>query len=220
MIAGLDDAAAVAALCQAMGSPWEVSGAAHLPEALVGEVPDAAFASAGKAATLIRLEGFAPSVAYRAEKLKALFAPLGEIAVLEEMASAAVWRAVRDAVGLRRRVRHPLWRVSVAPDRRAEDRRSARRPPRHPPFLRLVGRAHLDRGRTRMRRTAWPPAIRAAVAAAGGGHATLIRGSPVLRNVVPPFEPQPEALAALSRRLKAQFDPRGILNPGRMVAGV
>jgi glycolate oxidase FAD binding subunit len=47
----------------------------------------------------------------------------------------------------------------------------------------------------------------------------LVRGSPVLRNAVPPFEPQPEALAALSKRLKEQFDPRGILNPGRMVAG-
>ena len=45
-----------------------------------------------------------------------------------------------------------------------------------------------------------------------------MRGSPALRAAVPPFEPQPEALAALSRRLKAQFDPRGILNPGRMVA--
>ena len=43
-----------------------------------------------------------------------------------------------------------------------------------------------------------------------------MRGSPALRTAVPPFEPQPEALAALSRRLKAQFDPRGILNPGRM----
>jgi glycolate oxidase FAD binding subunit len=62
--------------------------------------------------------------------------------------------------------------------------------------------------------------IRMAVAISGRGHATLVRGSPVLRNAIPPFEPQPEALAALSRRLKEQFDPRGILNPGRMVAGV
>ena len=61
--------------------------------------------------------------------------------------------------------------------------------------------------------------IRTAVATVGGGHATLMRGSPALRTAVPPFEPQPEALAALSGRLKAQFDPRGILNPGRMVAG-
>jgi glycolate oxidase FAD binding subunit len=47
-----------------------------------------------------------------------------------------------------------------------------------------------------------------------------MRGSPALRSAVPPFEPQPKPLAALSKRLKAQFDPRGVLNPGRMVAGV
>jgi glycolate oxidase FAD binding subunit len=35
---------------------------------------------------------------------------------------------------------------------------------------------------------------------------------------VPVFEPQPEALAALARRVKGAFDPRRILNPGRMAA--
>jgi glycolate oxidase FAD binding subunit len=34
------------------------------------------------------------------------------------------------------------------------------------------------------------------------------------------FEPQEKALAALSRRVKESFDPKGILNPGRMWAGV
>jgi glycolate oxidase FAD binding subunit len=34
------------------------------------------------------------------------------------------------------------------------------------------------------------------------------------------FEPQPPALTALSRRVKDAFDPRHILNPGRMVEGI
>jgi glycolate oxidase FAD binding subunit len=50
----------------------------------------------------------------------------------------------------------------------------------------------------------------------GEGHASLIRASDTLRAAVPVFQPQPEALAALSRRLREQFDPKGILNPGRM----
>jgi glycolate oxidase FAD binding subunit len=54
----------------------------------------------------------------------------------------------------------------------------------------------------------------------GTGHATLIRGSPGLRAAVPVFEPQPAGLARLSARVKAGFDPRHILNPGRMVEGV
>jgi glycolate oxidase FAD binding subunit len=64
--------------------------------------------------------------------------------------------------------------------------------------------------------------VRAAVGGATGhsGHATLVRGSPGLRAALPVFEPQPPALAALSRRIKDAFDPRRILNPGRMVEGV
>ena len=34
------------------------------------------------------------------------------------------------------------------------------------------------------------------------------------------FEPQYPALTALSRRVKESFDPKGVLNPGRMWAGV
>ena len=79
VVAGLDDLTAVTALCKAMGTPLDVSGAAHLPDAIAAEVPDASFASGGRAATLIRLEGFAPSVDYRAQKLTALIGRLGEV---------------------------------------------------------------------------------------------------------------------------------------------
>ncbi|MGB8525391.1 MAG: FAD-linked oxidase C-terminal domain-containing protein, partial [Rhodoplanes sp.] len=34
------------------------------------------------------------------------------------------------------------------------------------------------------------------------------------------FEPQPGPLAALTKRVKESFDPSGVLNPGRMWAGV
>jgi glycolate oxidase FAD binding subunit len=60
--------------------------------------------------------------------------------------------------------------------------------------------------------------IRGAVG--GDGHATLVKGSSGLRREVPVFEPQPASLASLSRRVKDGFDPRRILNPGRMVDGV
>ena len=60
-------------------------------------------------------------------------------------------------------------------------------------------------------------AIRAALA--GGGHATLIRAPRALRAAVAVFQPQAPALAALTARVKASFDPRRILNPGRMYRG-
>jgi glycolate oxidase FAD binding subunit len=58
--------------------------------------------------------------------------------------------------------------------------------------------------------------LRGLIAEHGGGHATLVRGTPAVRVAIPVFQPQPAALAALSARLKQQFDPKGIFNPGRM----
>jgi glycolate oxidase FAD binding subunit len=216
VIAGLDDDTAVRVLCEAVGTPWEVSGAAHLPEPLVAEVPDAAFAGGGRAATLIRLEGFAPSVTYRSEKLKAQLHALGEIALLQEEASEAIWRALRD-VAVFDSAANPIWRVSVAPSAGPRMVAGLRDLHAFRHFYDWSGglvwiEAEMNAG-DRLARE-----IRIAVAAAGGGHATLVRGSAALRNAISPFEPQPEALAGLSRRLKEQFDPRGILNPGRMAA--
>lgn len=66
-------------------------------------------------------------------------------------------------------------------------------------------------GTRRWLRSHMPAAEIRNLTAAAGGHATLFRGggSGV-------FQPLPEPLMALHRRLKAQFDPEGIFNPGRM----
>jgi glycolate oxidase FAD binding subunit len=61
--------------------------------------------------------------------------------------------------------------------------------------------------------------IRRAVASVGG-HATLVRAPASMRASVEVFEPQTAALRALNRRVKEGFDPKGVLNPGRMWAGV
>ena len=61
--------------------------------------------------------------------------------------------------------------------------------------------------------------IRGAVASLGG-HATLVRASASLRASVDVFEPQATGLAGLNKRVKEGFDPKGVLNPGRMWAGI
>jgi glycolate oxidase FAD binding subunit len=48
------------------------------------------------------------------------------------------------------------------------------------------------------------------------GHATLVRAAPETHAHLGTFHPEPAALAAISEGLRRQFDPRGILNPGRM----
>lgn len=216
VVAGLDDLIAVTALCKAMGTALDVAGAAHLPEDIAAEFPDTSFATGGKAATLIRLEGFAPSVDYRAQKLTAAIGRIGPVSVLEADASESLWRAVRD-VEVFGTTHHPVWRVSVAPSDGPTVVAALRKSHTIRHFYDwsggLIWIEAVDGGPHGLARE-----VRTAVAAVGGGHATLMRGSPALRAAVPPFEPQPEALAALSGRLKAQFDPRGILNPGRMHA--
>lgn len=53
--------------------------------------------------------------------------------------------------------------------------------------------------------------------AAVGGHATRWRGA---SDIDCPFHPLPAPLLALQQRLKAQLDPQGLFNPGRLYAGL
>ena len=59
----------------------------------------------------------------------------------------------------------------------------------------------------------------AATARAHGGTHTLFRAPETLRAAVAVIPPEPAALSAIAARVKSAFDPRGILNPGRMRAG-
>jgi glycolate oxidase FAD binding subunit len=61
--------------------------------------------------------------------------------------------------------------------------------------------------------------VRRAVSACGG-QATLIRAPAAARAASDVFAPQAPALAGLTRRVKHGFDPNGVLNPGRMWAGI
>lgn len=214
MLGGLADRAAVETMCGAMGSPWELSAAAHLPEAAAERVPVSLVSGAGGPVTVFRLEGFGPSVAYRGDRLVAALKPYGPVDRLDRELSDALWAALRDVVPLAGE--RPLWRVSVAPTSgpdivAALDGRDLRYFYDWSGGLVWIDTDEAD--------GAGEGPLRTAVDAAGG-HATLIRGSGSLRRSVSPFHPQPPALAALSRRLKENFDPKNILNPGRMAGEV
>jgi glycolate oxidase FAD binding subunit len=213
VLAGLDGEAAGRAMRAAMAAPVDVSGAAHLPAAPAKAAGP--LAGLGRAATLIRLEGIAASVDERAARLTRLLADFGPIERLVAATSAAVWRAVRDVAPLAEEPARIVWRVSVAPTAGPGLVAAVER--------RLAAEAVLDWAGGLVWLALADPGddggaalVRAAVAAAGGGHATLIRAPADVRTRVAVFEPQPPPLAALSARLKAAFDPNGVLNPGRM----
>ncbi len=186
VLASATPAASVAYLRAALGSPHEVSAAAFDPAR----------------GSLLRIEGFAASVVAR---MDALCADLRAtpVEVVDGAASQQLWHAHASAVAL---AAHPVvWRISV--------------PPADAPAVLEQLRPHrylLDWGGGLI----WAgfdavdaPRVRAAF---GAGHATLIKAPAADRAVSQVFQPQPRVAAAAAARLKAAFDPRGILNPGRM----
>jgi glycolate oxidase FAD binding subunit len=214
LVEGLDDARACAAMAAAMGSAFDVSGAAHLPDHVASWFDGL---PKPEAATVLRLEGFAPSVAHRKQTLAALMQSFGPVVLLEEAASRALWRSIRDVkpFAMEAARARPLWRISVPPACGHEI--STAITPAAQMFYDWAG--GLIWLAMPFADEPGAAAIRAAVAAIGG-HATLVRAAASVRAAVDVFQPEEPALAALSKRVKESFDPQGVLNPGRMWAGV
>ncbi|OBZ92674.1 2-hydroxy-acid oxidase [Pararhizobium polonicum] len=207
---GLDDAQAAAAMAHALAMPVEVSGAAHLPDSVRYRFVGSSHPEG--AATVLRLEGLAASVAVRAETLKAAFAGAAPVAMLDQKATETLWRDIRDVKPYADGTQKPLWRVSVAPSAGHQ----------------LIAALRLEAGVDafydwqggliwlRMEADAEAELLRRYIKGLGGGHATLVRGSDAVRAGIPAFEPELPAVAALSARIKEKFDPKGIFNPGKM----
>jgi glycolate oxidase FAD binding subunit len=198
-ISGLDIGRAIEAMAAALNSPHEVSSAAHMPTI-----------------TLLRLEGPAPSVAARFESLKAMLGCYGAIDRLEADESTRLWRDIGEARAL---ASHPvIWRLSVAPGDAPTIANSISQT-LDAEMLFDWGGGLIWAGLSSAPADGGATIIRAALAS-HGGHATLIRAPKTLRAAVPPFEPLEPGLAALTARVKDSFDPKRILNPGRMYAGL
>jgi glycolate oxidase FAD binding subunit len=218
VVRGLNDVTANRAMTAALGSPFDVSGAAHVPNsslrAALGGLGN--IGSPHEALTLLRLEGITSSAAHRAAALAELLSPFGAAEILEDAASAAIWNSVRDvepfaakgALGA-----WPVWRIVCPPasggalgERLARD---------------TGGDVIYDWGGGLIW-AALPPKADAQAALvrprvdAVGGHAMLLRASDAVRRNVDVFHPPSSGVAALSERVRHSFDPKSILNRGRM----
>lgn len=201
-LAGLDNAQAVAAMSAALKTPTDISAAAHLPASASKEL------GFSDAVTLLRVEGFETQAAYRITVLQEALAEFGDLVEID----SNPWPAIRDVMMFAGDDR-AVWRLSVKPTEAPG----------------LVGalqdqidcEAFFDWGGGLI----WlacaegvdanESIVRGALKTVDG-HATLMRASDTVRAAVPVFQPEPAPIAALTERIRAEFDPAGVLNPGRM----
>ena len=194
MLRDLPDRVAIEIMSRAMGSPYEVTGAAHCAK-LDRQTP----------VTMLRVEGFEDSVRYRIDALKALLKDTGaDMEVARDGMSDGIWQSVRDVEQMRE-LEGDVWRVSCKPSQAAA----------------LAERSEAEgwyfdwAGGLIWIRTVAGDDLRARLGNFDG-HATLVRADENTREAIPVFQPEPPGVARLSAGLRARFDPRGILNPGLM----
>jgi len=148
-----------------------------------------------------------------------------QTASLEAEASVSVWSGLRELEPLVAEGHERLWRISLPPTASAQFRArllSAAPSPAQP-------RAFFDWGGGLL----WcvlPASLAASdvhrLAQDAGGHARLVRsasthqGADLDEAVDQAFSPLDGANRAVHERLKIAFDPTGVLNPGRMYAGL
>jgi len=217
LLHGYADEAAIPTLAQALNTPFEVSAAAHLPASLARRSKTGAVAQGLGAVTALRLEGPLPSVAFRADAIESL---LGHGLRLNEAETEAFWAEIGSVQPLLDPGPRIVWRLCPTPSRAPAVLKAILE--RHP-----SAEAYFDWGGGLIwlsldAEEAGPDGGTAAVRAAvkhAGGHATLFVAPEAVRASRPVFEPAEGALARLSARVKAGFDPRGVLNPGRMQEG-
>jgi glycolate oxidase FAD binding subunit len=204
VLSGLDDVTAGRAMTAAIGSPFEVSSAAH------------GLRQGDAVVTLFRLEGIAASVAHRARSLAQELQAFGTTEDIAGPSSAQLWGDLRDVVPFAAsgpRGTWPVWRIVCPP--------AAGTALGHALVQVTAGEALYDWAGGLIW-LAVPPtddggaALVRAQARRAGGHATLIRASDAVRAAIDVFEPLPGALGALHERVRASFDPQSLFNRGRM----
>ena len=198
--------------------PFEVSGAVHLQPALVARLWHEGLRGQGQAVTALRLENFAKSVRLsQGQAERACSRPTARSTSSTRENSLALLGRAAPALG-------------AAGQRCAALAHLDHRRRRGPKVVAAISaymecRAFYDWSGGLVWAEVLPTTDAGAadvrrVIATHGGHATLIRAEPQVRAAVEVFQPLEAGLEQLSRKLKAAFDPAGILNPGRMYANL
>lgn len=217
LLFGLEPGGAIAALAKAGFGPWDISGAAWLPADAAARSAVGYVAGAGASVAAIRLEGARGAVAERCAALRGALS----IAPTEELHthnSRKLWAEMRDGrlIAPGQGPLSSLWRLTLpSADAASVLSTIAERTGGEFSSDWQGGLAWLAIGGDGMD-VAEAAAVLRAEAAIAGGHAVLWRATDDARSAISVFGDQGDAISALVRRIKSNFDPAGILNPGRM----
>ena len=195
---------AVGCMSAALGTPFDVSGAATV------QAEDGGFDC------LIRVEGFETSVQYRASELTQRLAKFGAVDVVDDP-----WTEVKDLRSWA--ALDTVWRISVRPTDSLRVIDLMQNLQKEPGFhcqldwgggliwlgLEAAQMADAQAG------LALHQALQTHVAQLSG-HATLVKSGLLRDQELCHFQPLGRAIEHVSKTLREKFDPRGILNPGRM----
>ena len=182
--------------CDALASPFEITGAARLPALRNG--------SDGLSRTLIRIEGFEESVKYRVQQLLTLFGDLEPDRIATDPSeNDLIWRHVRD-VKTFRDIPGNVWKTSVKPT----------------DMIRVTGCWDYDHVVDWAGGLIWTLAPEdvdlRAVLGELDGHVSLIRGQLSELERFGRFQQEGAVVSALTKGIRRKFDPRGLFNPGLM----
>ncbi|MDG4717478.1 MULTISPECIES: FAD-binding protein [Thalassospira] len=210
LIACDDIERAGAAMTRAMGSENEVSAAAWLAASDIAKLGIDVASTMSSGVVGLRVEGPAPSVAWRCEALRKLLAEFGTTEELHTINSHSFWKSVADVMpfsggtGI-------LWRVSGAP---ASGGRIAAKL-----AAETGGQVMMDWAGAQIWLLLPGDDAKAGqvrqIAQSEDAQAVLVRAPADMRAAVPVFHPEDAALARINQKIRDNFDPAGILNPGR-----
>jgi len=213
LVYGLSHQDAIAAMTNTLHSPHEVNAAAHLPDNLSGKSAVDYVNSPGKSVTVVRVQGPAPSVEARCVALRKLMSRFGDVEELHVQNSNTLWSEIADVADLINDPKKFLWRLSVPPTAGANTANAIKGLSDAEIYFDWGGGliwVGLSPGNGVLAEE-----IRSLLVDSGG-HATLMRAPDEIRRITPVFQPQTPEVAALTAKLKENFDPQGIINPGRM----
>ena len=192
-------------LRDAFSFPVDPTGLAYFPKVF------AARANFGEGAALMRIEGTLAAVAEKLELMKTRFAG-HDLVTLDDDMTRAVFREIDTGAVFANRD-SDLWRICVPASHASEAVTSSGASEWYADWgggLLWLGLPASEQTAARLR----------ALTARFAGHATLMRASEEARKRLAVFEPEPPARAELTRSVKAAFDPKRVLNPGRMFENV